>query len=127
MDMKVFGDASYADDPMTRHSTGGHIVFIAGGPVYWKSKKQAFVTTSTTEAEFTNLVPTAKSLQWIAHMMEELGYGQPPLKILYTDSKNARDRVLNRNNAGRNRCIDVRFKWIMEQVEAKEFDIIHIK
>ena len=59
--------------------------------------------------------------------MEELGYGQPPLKILYTDSKNARDRVLNRNNAGRNRCIDVRFKWIMEQVEAKEFDILHIK
>ena len=39
MDMKAFGDASYADDPMTRHSTGGHIVFIPGGPVYWKSKK----------------------------------------------------------------------------------------
>lgn len=127
MDMRAFGDASYADDPSTRHSTGGHIVFIAGGPVYWKSKKQAFVTTSTTEAEFTNLVPTAKSLQWIAHMMEELGYAQPPLKVLYTDSKNARDWILNRRMPGRNRCMDVRFKWIIEQVEGKEFEIIHIK
>lgn len=63
------------------------VVFLGGGPVFWKLKKQGFVTTSTTEAEFTHLVPTAKSLQWIAHMLEELGYAQPPLKVLYTDSK----------------------------------------
>jgi hypothetical protein len=127
MDLKAFGDASFADDPATRHSTGGHVVFLGGGPVFWKSKKQAFVTTSTTEAEFTNLVPTAKSLQWIAHMLEELGHAQPPLKVLYTDSKNARDRVLNHKVPGRNRCMDVRFKWIIESVEAQEFDVIHIR
>lgn len=34
MDMKVFGDASYVDDPMTRYSIGGYIVFIIRGLVY---------------------------------------------------------------------------------------------
>ena len=46
---------------------------------------------------------------------------------MYTDSKNARNRVLNRKMPGRNRYIDIRFKWIIENVEAKEFDVIYIK
>ena len=59
-------------------------------------------------------------------MMEELGHVQPTLRVLYTDSKNARDRVLNRKVPGRNRCMDIRFKWIVENVEEKEFDLIHV-
>jgi hypothetical protein len=56
----AYADASYADDLATRHLTGGHVVFFAGGPVFWKTKKQTFVALSTTEAEFCNLIPAAK-------------------------------------------------------------------
>ena len=60
-------------------------------------------------------------------MLDKLGYVQLFLKVLYTDSKNVKNRVLNRKVPGRNRYIDVRFKQIIENVKAKEFDIIYIK
>ena len=34
-----YGDASYADDLSTRYSTGGYVIFFAGGLVFWKTKK----------------------------------------------------------------------------------------
>jgi hypothetical protein len=49
--------------PHPQALNAGHVIFVAGGPVIWKSKKQTFVALSTTEAEFTNITPTAYSLQ----------------------------------------------------------------
>lgn len=123
LDFRTYADASYADDIETRHSTAGHIVFVTTGPVFWKSKKQAFVTLSTTEAEFTNLVPAARSADWVSQMLEELGMAQPQ-RILFTDSANARATALR--TPGRNRCIDIRLKWVTEQIEQKRFEVIHI-
>jgi hypothetical protein len=123
LNFRTYADASYADDIETRHSTAGHIVFVTTGPVFWKSKKQAFVTLSTTEAEYTNLVPAARSGDWVAQMLEELGMAQPQ-RILFTDSANARATALR--TPGRNRCIDIRLKWVTEQIEQRRFEVIHI-
>ena len=62
-DLKLitYADVSHADHLLTRHSTRGHIVFLASGPVLWKSKRQTFVTLSSTKAEFTNLTPVILS------------------------------------------------------------------
>jgi len=59
MDLKAYGDTSYADDLRTRHLTSAHVVFLLRGRVFWKTKKQTFIITSTTEAEFYNLTPIA--------------------------------------------------------------------
>ena len=32
--LKTYGDASLADDLLTRHSTGAHMVFLIGSPVF---------------------------------------------------------------------------------------------
>ena len=58
LDLKAYCDAAFADELVSQYSTAGHIVFVAGGPIYWISKKQTLVTSlSTTEAEFINLTP----------------------------------------------------------------------
>ncbi|KAK1775153.1 hypothetical protein QBC45DRAFT_456675 [Copromyces sp. CBS 386.78] len=124
--LRAYADASFADEKFTRHSTGGHVVFLGAGPVYWKSKKQAFVTLSTTEAEHSNLTPAAISALWISGMLAELGAPQPAPSLIYTDSKNARHQVMNPQVAARNRCIDVRYKWLIEQVQQGKFTVTHI-
>ena len=58
-----YADTAFADCILTRYSTRGHIVFLAGGPVFWKSKKQGIMTTSSSKAEFINLTLAAKSLE----------------------------------------------------------------
>ncbi len=49
------------------------MVFVAGAPVVWKTKKQTFVALSTTEAEFANLTPAALFAKWVARILEECG------------------------------------------------------
>lgn len=123
-------DASFADDIPTRKSTAGHIVFFTCGPILWKSKKQDLVTTSTTEAEFTNLVPTAKALDWVCGMLDDLNVDlglHKVNRILYTDSSNAKNRVLNPKMPTRNRYIDIRYKWLIQEVmDRKAFTIEHL-
>jgi hypothetical protein len=125
--LTAFADASLADRLPSRHSTGAHIVFVAGGPVLWKTKKQTFVALSTTEAEFTNLTPAALSAKWVAKILEDCGAKQPTPTVLYTDSLNAYKTALNPHNKARTRNIDIRYKWIIEQVDRGEIRLQHLE
>ena len=93
------------------------MVFLAGCPIIWKSRKQTIITISTTEAEFINLTPTALSIKWIAQICAEAGYPQGAPLLVHTDSQNARLAVLNPLQTARTRHIDIRYKWINQEVE----------
>lgn len=125
--MKVYADASWADDTRERRSTAGYIVFVAGAPVLWKSKLQTLVTLSTTEAEFVNLTPAGQAAIWLCRFVKEFGIDIPRPIILFTDSLNARHNVLNKNNSARTRHIDIRYKWIIQRTQHGDFHIKHIE
>lgn len=46
-----YSDSDWASDKTSRRSTSGFIFMLNGGPVSWRSKKQATVALSSTEAE----------------------------------------------------------------------------
>ena len=48
----AFCDMNYAEDLCDHISTSGYAFMLASGSVAWKSKKQASVTLSTTEAKY---------------------------------------------------------------------------
>ena len=124
--LHAYADAAFADDLATRFSTAGHIVYLAGAPVFWKSKRQTLVTLSSTKAEFINLTPTALSIIWIASMLGEAGYPQPYPSLMFTDSANARTVALNPRNPARTRHIDVKYKWVIQQVEQGKITVQHV-
>ena len=57
---------------------------------------------------------------------EECGASQPAPTILFTDSLNAFLTITNSLNKARTRCIDIRHKWVMEQVERGLLKVEHI-
>ena len=124
--MKAYCDAVFADDLISRYSTAGHVIFVAGGAIYWTSKKQTLVTLSTTEAEFINLTPTGCSILWIKALLTELGYPQKEPLLLLTDSANAMAIALNPFERQRTRYIDIRYKWIIDMVAKGNFLIRHV-
>ncbi len=81
---------------------------------------------STTEAEFTNLTPAGLSVMWVSKILEECGAPQPAPTALFTDSLNAYQTVANPLIKARTHCIDIRYKWVMEQVSKGTLDVRHI-
>lgn len=126
LSMITYADASFADDVDTRHSMGGYIVTIGGAPVAWKSKRQTFVTLSSTEAEFCNLTPAFLLSCWVRDILAEAGHRLPKPIQMYTDSANARSWILNPTKAASSRSVDIRYKWIIERVKSGELDLRHI-
>ena len=60
-------------------------------------------------------------------MLTEFGKGQESPLLLYTDSQNARQTVLNKLNSARTRHIDIKYKWVIEKVEEGKFQLEHIR
>jgi len=50
--MRAFVDSDHAGDSITRRSRTGFIIFLNNAPIYWTSKKQTSIETSTFGSEF---------------------------------------------------------------------------
>ena len=80
-----------------RKSTSGSIILIGTDPIYWSSKKQSTVATSTMEAKYIGTTEsTKKDLSIINIMMELFNYKQS-IKI-YTDNLSSKKDNRKRTN-----------------------------
>jgi hypothetical protein len=71
-ELKVFSDADFGGDKVTRRSTTGVIAIFADGAVSWTSQLQKTTALSTTEAEIIAASEGAKELVWLKHFLSEL-------------------------------------------------------
>ena len=71
-ELQVFSDAAFADDPDDRKSSDGYLVLLFGCPVLWQARKQATVSTSSTEAEFIALTRTTKEAIALYRLLGDL-------------------------------------------------------
>jgi hypothetical protein len=53
LNLYAYTDSDWATCPITRRCITGKLVFIAGAPVAWLSRRQQIVATSSMEAEYT--------------------------------------------------------------------------
>ena len=78
----TFVDSNYGNEPLNCHdqsnlgrkSTSAIIIMAFGTAIYWKSKLQDIVATSSGEAEFRAAALALKETAFITHLMKELGF-----------------------------------------------------
>jgi hypothetical protein len=101
--MMAMVDADYATCPATRRSTSGWVLFLAGAPVSWGSKKQTITATSSAESEYIALASCAKDALAMRHLMSQLPGVQPEgPTMIYEDNQACINMVKNpKARAGR--------------------------
>lgn len=67
----------------------GFSLFLGFALISWKSKKQATISRSSSEAEYRALASTTCEIQWILYLLADLCHPQSTPVPLYCDNKSA--------------------------------------
>nr|GEZ58689.1 hypothetical protein [Tanacetum cinerariifolium] len=76
-DLVAYSDSDYAGASLYRKSTTGGCQFLRCRLISWKCKKQTFVATSSTEAEYVGAASGCAQVLWMQNQL--LDYGDSPL------------------------------------------------
>jgi len=109
-------DANYAENPHDQKSTSGYSFMLAGGPITWKSKKQALVTLSTTEAKYYALGVACQEAVWLQQLCKELHMDLNQLTPIYSDNMGMvalSDNPIFHNHSKK---IDIRWHFVCDLI-----------
>lgn len=124
--LRGFSDADYAGDVNNRRSTSGGVFFLGSCVISWFSTKQRSVTLSTTEAEYVAATEAVKELIWLKRLLSEIAPDIEQGPLFYMDNQSAIKIVKNPEFHKRTKHIDVRFHFIREKYERKEFVLEYV-
>lgn len=85
--MRAFVDADHATDSMTRRSRTGFLVYLNGAPIYWTSKKQTSVETSSFGSEFTAMKQCTEYVRGLRYKLRMMGIPCEGPSYVYGDNQ----------------------------------------
>lgn len=110
-------DSSWGDCPLTRRSTGGVCLRLAGGPVSWKGQLLPTVALSSTEAEYMEASAAGRMSLYVRSILWDLEIPQEAATILYEDNDGATAMANAGKPTSRSRHIDIKYYALQEWVE----------
>jgi hypothetical protein len=125
-----YADADWAGDVDSRRSTAGYVFMVAGGPVAWRSKRQATVALSTMEAEYMSLCAASQEAAWLQRLMEDVcGHDEGSAKPMVINEDNNGAKAFSKKETyhGRAKHIDTKYHFVREQVRMGAVEIVTCK
>ena len=123
----AFTESDYTNDEDRKSVTGG-VVTVGGSPTYFKSKMQATVTLSSTEAEYMDLGTVTQEVLFQAQILDELfreEHKRP--SIIYEDNLGAIYLTKNPQISQRTKHMDVRHHFIRDLIKDKKIEVRYVK
>lgn len=123
IDLVGYSDSDYAGDIFTRRSTSGYVFMMGDCAISWRSKRQATVSRSTTEAELVALNSAASEALWLQMLLRGMGAwpdeseGKVPVPIK-EDNAGAKAIALDHRQGERIKHMDVKHLAIREFIES---------
>ena len=124
--LHAFSDADWAGNKDDYTSTIGQIVFLGRNPLSWSSKKQRFLSQSSTEAEYKAVSSTAGELLWLQNLLHEMGVSVPETPVIYSDNLGATYLSANPVFHSRMKHLALAFHFVREQVQAGNLRVTHV-
>ena len=101
---------------MFRRSTSGAARIFAGAAIEWRSKRQATVSLSSSEAEYVAAAEASRAVVYVRQLLAHLCFAQRGPTPLLLDSQAAIGAALQEANNQRRKHIDAKHHYLREQV-----------
>ena len=120
-----YSDSDWAGDVSTRISTSGYIFRLGGATISWKSKRQATVALSSTEAEYIALCAASQEVVWLRRLLASMGLQQKEPTTLNEDNQGTIALSKNPKSHARTKHIDIKYHYVREVVEREEIELVY--
>ena len=135
-------DGDWGGDVDTRRSTSGYIYMSYGGPISWRSKRQASTALSSCEAEYMSASFAAKEAIWLKRLYKDLGLtdvslvtkgdlsekehqGSKPLTV-FEDNIGCIHLSKNPVSHKSSKHIEIRYHFVRERVRDGSLKLVYI-
>ena len=102
------------------------VVFFGPNPVSWSSRKQRTVARSSIETEYRSVAAIASELQWINHLLYELGVQSSSTLVIYYNNISATYLCANLVFHSRMKHLAVDFHFIRNLVQDRVLRVTHV-
>jgi hypothetical protein len=126
LNVSGYSDSDWAEDRDDRRSTSAYTYRIGDGAISWKSRKQATVSLSSTEAEYKALSDSCKEGLWLRHLLTELHLCPSDPIPVHVDNEGAEALARNPKHHARTKHIHARYHFIRECIADNTISLLHV-
>ncbi|GKA04287.1 hypothetical protein Tco_0677068 [Tanacetum coccineum] len=116
--LEGYTNASWISNTEDNSSNSRWVFLLGGGAIFWASKKQTCITSSTMESEFVALAAAGKEAEWLRNMILEIPLRSKPIApiSIRCDSAATLAKAYSQMYNGKSRHLGVRNNMIRELI-----------
>jgi hypothetical protein len=127
LQITIFCDSDHGHDLITGRSITGLIAFVGSTPVYWKSKRQTSVHTSTFGAEFMALKAAVELAITLRYHLRSMGIMVNRPTDIFVDNKSVCINATNPASTLNKKSVALAYHFVRQHQAGKVVSITHIK
>jgi len=124
--IRVFVDADHAGDSTTRKSRTGFVVYVNNAPVYWLSKKQTGVETSSFGSEFTAMKQCCEYVRGLRYRLRMMGIQVQECAFIYGDNQSVLYNTTLPDSTLKKKSQSIAYHFVREGVARDEWRTTYI-
>lgn len=124
--IRAFVDSDHAGNSITRRLRTGFIAYLNSAPIYWSSKKQTSVQTSSFGLEFIAMKECCDYLRGLRYKLRMMGISCDFPSYIYGDNKSVLVNSTVATSVLKKKSCSIAYHYVREGVAADEWRIEYI-
>ena len=124
--INCFVDSDHAGDSTTRRSRTGFIIMLNNAPIYWFSKKQTSVETSSFGSEFIAMKTCCEYIRGLRYKLRMMGIPVDFPTYVFGDNQSVLSNTLKPHSSLKKKSSSIAFHFTREGVAKDEWRVTYI-
>ena len=119
--IRAYVDADHAGNLVTRRSRTGFIIFLNNAPIYWSSKKQTGIETSSFGSEFMAMKSCCEYLRGLRFKLRSFGIPVELPCFIFGDNKSVLSNTSIPDSVLQKKSLSIAYHFVREGAAANEW------